>query len=76
MARVNVYLPEKLAREGRHAGFNISRITQVALERELARWKTDMWLARVTVQRGWAAAHHQVLEALREDAATGGRDQL
>jgi hypothetical protein len=74
MARVNVYLPEKLAREWREAGFNISRITQVALERELAQWKTDRWLARVTVQRGWDVSHQQILEALREDAATAGGD--
>jgi hypothetical protein len=76
MARVNVYLPEGLAREWREAGFNLSRITQRALEQDLARWKADQWLARVTVQRGWVVSHKQILEALREAVATAGRDPL
>jgi len=76
MARVNVYLPDELAREWRAAGLNVSRITQNALERELARWKTRMWLSRVTVQRGWEVTHQEVLAALREDAATAGGERL
>jgi post-segregation antitoxin (ccd killing protein) len=72
VARVNVYLPEDLAREWREAGLNISRITQNALERELALLETRRWLQRVTVQRGWVVSHQEVLAALREDAATAG----
>jgi phage baseplate assembly protein W len=74
MARVNVYLPDELARRWRAADLdiNISGITQNALERELERWKARIWLQRVTVQRGWEVSHHQVLAALREDAARAG----
>jgi post-segregation antitoxin (ccd killing protein) len=74
MARVNVYLPDELAREWRAAGINISRITQVAVRRELARWKNDMWLRRVAVQRVSPVSHREVLGALMEDAATAGGD--
>ena len=73
MARVNVYLPDKLAREWRLAGLNISRITQVAVEREVGWWRCDMWLRRVAVQRGSAVSHRDVLGALGalgEDAET------
>ena len=72
MARVNVYLPEELAREWREAGINISRLTQLAVERELARWTCDMWLRRVAVQRPWAITHQQAFEALTDGAASGG----
>ncbi len=37
MARVNVYLPDELAREARAAGLNISRVAQEALEQAPAR---------------------------------------
>jgi hypothetical protein len=74
MARVNVYLPDELAREWRAADLdiNVSRITQIALERELARRKTRLWLQRVTVERGWDVTHQEILAALQEDAATAG----
>jgi post-segregation antitoxin (ccd killing protein) len=75
MSRVNVYLPDELAHEWRTAGrTNLSQITQNAIRRELARWDTDMWLRRVTVQRGWNVSHQEVLGALLEDAATAGGD--
>ena len=76
MARINVYLPDELARDWRTAGINVSRLTQTALRRELARWKCDMWLRRVAVQRMWAVSHQDTHGALLEDAATGGGDQL
>jgi hypothetical protein len=74
MARVNVYLPDELAREWRAADLdiNVSRITQIALERELERRRTRMWLHRVTVQRGWDVSHREVLAAVREEAASAG----
>jgi len=75
MARINVYLPDELARDWRTVGINVSRLTQNALRRELARWRSDMWLRRVAVQRMEAVSHQDALGALLEDAATGGGDQ-
>lgn len=72
MARVNVYLPDELAREWRTAGFNISRVTQIAVERELARWKSDMWLRRVAVQRLSGVSHQEAFGTLTEEATSGG----
>lgn len=74
MARVNVYLPDELAQEWRAADLdiNVSRITQIALERELERWRTRIWLHRVTVERGWNVSHQEVLAAVRGDAASAG----
>lgn len=75
MARVNVYLPDELALEWRRVGINVSQITQNALRRELGRWKSDMWLRRVQVQRLSPVTHEQVLEALLQGDATAGGDR-
>ena len=47
MARVNVYLPDELAREARDADINVSRLTQEAVTGALALHRTDLWLDRV-----------------------------
>jgi post-segregation antitoxin (ccd killing protein) len=70
MARVNVYLPDDLAAEARAAGLNVSAVTQQALAEELARSRTNAWLASIATD-GVGPTHDQVLEAL--DAA---RDEL
>lgn len=44
MARVNIYLPDDLAKRAREAGLNVSGIAQEALERELRIRATDQWL--------------------------------
>lgn len=73
MARVNVYLPDELAREWRARGkTNLSQVTQVALEQELSRSKTDRWLKRVIVLRGWDVSHEQVLAALLDERTRSG----
>ncbi len=72
MARANVYLPDELARECRAAGLVLSQLAQIAVRRELARAKTDLWLVRVGVQRGWAATHEEALGALRDVVVAGG----
>ena len=75
MARVNVYLPDELARAWRADGrTNLSQLTQIAIRRELARSNTEMWLLRVTVERGWDLSHEEALGALLEDAVTKGGD--
>jgi hypothetical protein len=71
MARVNVYMPDGLAEAVRAAGMNLSNITQVAAERELARRRVSPWLARVLL--GWSTdvSPEATLEALR---ITRGRE--
>jgi post-segregation antitoxin (ccd killing protein) len=44
MARVNVYLPDDLARAAREVGLNVSAMTQQAISDALARRATDAWL--------------------------------
>lgn len=74
MARVNVYLPDELAREARAADLNLSGLTQEAVRRALNARRTDAWLdglieskrADVDIQSALAA----VREAL-DDLETG-----
>lgn len=66
MARVNVYLPDELAREARAAGLNISRVTQEALSGTLAQSDTDRWLARLEDLPRTNVAHACVIEAIDE----------
>ena len=44
MARINIYLPDELARAAKEAGLNVSRLTQAALSDALAATDTDRWL--------------------------------
>lgn len=75
IARVNVYLPDDLARRAREAQLNLSRVTQEALRRELAREGTERWVQRLHALPRHDIAHERVLEALdaaREELG-GGR---
>ena len=74
MARVNVYMPDQLAEAVRAAGMNLSNITQVAAERELARMRVSPWLSRVLF--GWSmnVSPEATLEALR--ITRGSRTEL
>jgi post-segregation antitoxin (ccd killing protein) len=72
MARVNVYLPNDLAREARAAGVNISRVTQEALAKALAHDETDRWLDRLERSPGVGASHASVLDAIDEARAELG----
>jgi post-segregation antitoxin (ccd killing protein) len=72
MARVNVYLPDELAREARAAGLNISRLAQEALSENLAQSKTDRWLDGLEGLPRVNVPHVSVMQALdeaREDLA-------
>lgn len=64
MARVNVYLPDELAREARSAGLNISSIAQEALSRRLAHNETDRWLDRLDRLPRVQISHARVIEAV------------
>jgi len=67
MARVNVYLPDELAREARAAGLNISGFTQAALSGALACSETDRWLDRLERLPRAGIPHTSVIMAI--DAA-------
>ena len=67
MARINVYLPDDLARQARAAGMSVSNLTQAALRRELAARGSTDWLKRVGSLPAGTVTHEQVLSAL--DAA-------
>jgi post-segregation antitoxin (ccd killing protein) len=64
MARVNVYLPDDLAREARAAGLNISRVTQAALSETLEHNETDRWLDRLAHLPRAQIAHRSVIQAI------------
>ncbi len=70
MARVNVYLPDELAKKARAAGLNVSGLTQDALRRALAVQRTNDWLEQVGKLRRSGLTHDDVmvaLEAAREE---------
>jgi post-segregation antitoxin (ccd killing protein) len=66
MARLNVYLPDDVARAAREAGLNISALTRSAITQALARHATDRWLASLP-KTGQGPSHEDAMEAL--DAA-------
>ncbi len=69
MARVNVYLPDELAREARAAGLNISRVAQDALSASLAQDETDCWIEGLERLPRAEVSHASVLRALDEGRA-------
>ncbi len=72
MARVNVYLPDELARDARAAGLNISRVTQEALSNALAQNETDRWLDHLDGLQRANIPHSRVIEAINEARAELG----
>jgi post-segregation antitoxin (ccd killing protein) len=72
MARVNVYLPDELAREARAAGLNISRVTQAALSSTLAHSETEHWLDRLDHAPRTDIPHRSVIEAIDDARAELG----
>lgn len=64
MARLNVWVPDELAKEARSAGLNISALTQAALAAELAGDATDAWLDSLPPHRGDGPSDASVLQAL------------
>jgi len=66
MARINVYLPDDLARQARAAGVNISGVTQEALRRALTGSETDRWLDQLGSRPRVEVAHERVIAAIDE----------
>lgn len=64
MARVNVYLPDDLARQVRDAGLNVSSVAQDALVRALAATRLDEWLNEVAAMPSAGVSHRAVIEAV------------
>jgi post-segregation antitoxin (ccd killing protein) len=64
MARVNVYVPDRLAEEAKKAGLNVSAITQEAISSALAERSTDAWLATLARRPRRRVSHQAVLAAL------------
>lgn len=70
MARLNVYVPDDLARRAREAELNVSALTQSALVAALTPGVTDAWLAGLPA-KGQGVSHAQAMRALDE-----ARDEL
>ena len=68
MARLNVYVPDELAKRARRAGLSISALTQAAIAAELESQDAAAWLDAVPIPTK-AASHGAALAAL--DAARG-----
>jgi post-segregation antitoxin (ccd killing protein) len=66
MARVNVYLPDKLAEEAKVAGLNVSSLTQEAVRSALSARETDDWLKRLGALSPTGIGHDAVMTALSE----------
>jgi post-segregation antitoxin (ccd killing protein) len=64
MARLNVYLPDELARQARAAGLHISSLAQDAVRRSLSARSTDHWLEQLASREPSGVSHDRVIEAL------------
>jgi post-segregation antitoxin (ccd killing protein) len=73
IARINVYLPDDLARQARAAGVSVSNITQAALRRELSARLTAEWLSRLDRLPAVRVTHEQILAALDIEREEFGR---
>ncbi len=67
MPRVNIYLPEDLAREAKRAGVNVSALAQGAIRQALDEQATNAWLDRLSASTSPSVSHEEVMAAL--DAA-------
>jgi len=65
MARLNVYVPDDVAKAAREAGLNVSALTQAAIAGALASRATDDWLASLP-KRPTGVTHEQAMAALDE----------
>lgn len=71
IARVNVYLPDDLAKRAKKAGLNVSGLTQDAIRSALTADQTTEWLGRVGNLTPTGATHDAVMSAL-----AGAKDDL
>ena len=76
MARVNVYLPDDLAKEAKEAGLNISGITQEALRAAIAGRRLAAWLEEVRRLPPTGVTHEEVIAALDEARREAWGDEV
>lgn len=71
MARVNIYLPDDLARRARERELNISALAQQAISAELSSQATAEWLAEIPIPDHQHACDHRAamtaLDAARNE---------
>lgn len=74
MSRVNIYLPDDLAKEAKAAGLNISSLTQDAIRSSLAMQNLARWQQRVADLDSPGVSHSKVLDAVKsaKDEFAGG----
>lgn len=73
MARVNIHLPDDLARRARQAGLNVSKVAQSAIESELRASDFAQWLEDVRADPPLKGlTHEEVITALDEVRAEAG----
>lgn len=66
MARVNVYLPDDLARQVKKAGINVSNVAQEALRLTLAEASVNAWLDGLARLPPTGIDHDEALDSLKE----------
>lgn len=71
MARINVYLPDELARRVKGADINVSNVAQKALREALGETETNEWLDQLARLPATGIGHEDALAAVRE-----ARDEL
>lgn len=64
MSRMNVYVPDELAKAARDSGLNISALTQEAIAAALRRSATTTWLATLPTTPTSGIDHEQAMDAL------------
>jgi post-segregation antitoxin (ccd killing protein) len=69
MSRVNVYLPDDLAKAAREAGLNVSAMTRQAIVDALSRRTTDAWL------EGLGTSESRLTRAEVQAALDAARDE-
>lgn len=65
MARVNVYLPDDLARAAREEDLNVSALAQQAVRGALAAAATNRWLASLPRGKKSTLTSEEVVAAVR-----------
>lgn len=71
MARINVYLPDELAKAARDEDLNVSALTQQAVRDALAAAATDRWLASLPRHGRSSVTSDEVVAAVH-----AARDEL
>jgi post-segregation antitoxin (ccd killing protein) len=69
MVRLNIWVPDELAKRARSAGLNVSTLAQAAIEAELESQATATWLDTLPDQRERRVTHAAAMTALDDGRA-------